>query len=224
MESYHKCIKCQAELPSNSFSIRSNGKRNNVCRDCQKEYRQKHYRKNKQYYKNKNKDNRKRLTSEVNELKNYSCTDCGEKYEPFCMDFDHISDNKYDAVAKMIHNTHSLERIKEEISKTELVCVLCHKTRTYLRLQNRDRMDLPAQQRNRKYVDHLKAAPCASCHKICEPWQMEFHHLPEFEKKNSISIMVVTCYAIKTIQREIDKCQLLCSLCHRRETAKSWWG
>ena len=216
-----QCIKCQADLAVDLFKIRSNGKRNNTCNECQKVYYRNRYRENKLHFKELNKNNRKKLASAVNKIKDHPCVDCGKKYEPFCMDFDHLGD-KYDAVAKMIHNTHSLARIKKEIDKTELVCVMCHKTRTYRRKQKITKANLPAQQRNRQYVNNLKKSSCAHCNKIYEPWQMEFHHLPEFSKRQSISIMVVTCYAIKAIQREIDKCQLLCSMCHRKETAQSW--
>lgn len=75
--------------------------------------------------------------------KNKPCCDCGNKYHFSQMQFDHVpgrgekifelSDSK-----KGI-NGHSLEEIKQEMEKCDLVCANCHSLRTFKRhLHNRD--------------------------------------------------------------------------------------
>ena len=69
----------------------------------------------------------------VNELKQAPCTDCGKKYIPYVMDFDHVRGIKTSDIAKLVNRNCSLERLREEIAKCELVCANCHRIRTYRR-------------------------------------------------------------------------------------------
>ena len=72
-----------------------------------------------------------RNTAFVRELKESTrCTDCHLFWPAYVMDFDHLRD-KTDAIARF--KNHSLERLKEEIAKCELVCSNCHRVRTYSR-------------------------------------------------------------------------------------------
>lgn len=66
----------------------------------------------------------------VVELKSHPCTDCGNKFPPICMDFDHISRNKVANVSRMVRQGSSLETVLAEIAKCELVCANCHRVRT----------------------------------------------------------------------------------------------
>ena len=75
-----------------------------------------------------------------------------------------------------------------------------------------------AKQTAREYVsDYLLDHPCAVCG---EPdiIVLEFDHLRD--KKVSISQLINRGSSIKMIQAEIDKCQVLCSNCHKRKTAQ----
>jgi hypothetical protein len=191
----------------------------NKCKTCQKKYQQSHYLRNKDRIYQNNLSKRKYLAQEVDKLKDYPCKDCGKKYEPFCMDFDHLSD-KIMAVSKMVHETFSLEKIKEEITKCELVCVLCHKNRTYQRLQEIEKKKLyPCYDRNREIIKLAKNQPCAVCNIQYQSWQMEFDHIADKEK--SVSLMLGNSQ--QKIKNEISKCQVLCALCHRQKTKKELW-
>ncbi len=191
------------------------------CKPCQKEYQEKHYAINKERIYARNLEKRKFFAQEVDKLKNMPCKDCGFKYEPCCMDFDHLSD-KIMAVSKMIHETFSLENIKKEIAKCELVCVLCHKNRTHQRLQEQGRQkQYPCYDRNRSIVLLAKAHPCNICGKTYNPWQMEFDHIDNKEK--DIGSLMNGCSKDRLVI-EMAKCQLLCSLCHRRKTKQELWN
>ena len=54
------------------------------------------------------------------------CEICGEN-EPVCLDFHHVSDDKYSEVSKMVWKGYSLKRILEEMAKCAVVCANCHR-------------------------------------------------------------------------------------------------
>lgn len=61
------------------------------------------------------------------------CVDCNENYPYWIMEFDHLSDKEF-MINKFKNTTTSLERVREEVAKCEVVCANCHKNRTYVRL------------------------------------------------------------------------------------------
>jgi hypothetical protein len=68
----------------------------------------------------------------VEELKvSTPCADCKKKFPPVCMDFDHVRGVKRSGIAKMVVQTFSVEALREEIAKCDLVCANCHRIRTY---------------------------------------------------------------------------------------------
>ena len=69
----------------------------------------------------------------VNEIKSKPCTDCGNSFPPCVMEFDHLDPKKKtNNVATLMRHTISLDRLKEEIAKCELVCANCHRIRTWI--------------------------------------------------------------------------------------------
>ena len=68
----------------------------------------------------------------IDSLRDAPCSDCGVKYPPYVMDFDHLSDKKMN-VSKMV--MYSEDVIREEVDKCEVVCSNCHRERTYQRLR-----------------------------------------------------------------------------------------
>lgn len=78
-----------------------------------------------------------RLREEIDALKSQPCKDCGNKFPPCCMDFDHLDGaTKVNNISTMITTrVASREKIYEEIDKCELVCSNCHRIRTHNRLK-----------------------------------------------------------------------------------------
>ena len=69
------------------------------------------------------------------ELKSHPCTDCGLKYHPCVMDFDHMPEfEKTYSVSDMSYK--SLDSVRKEIEKCELVCSNCHRMRTNNRMNS----------------------------------------------------------------------------------------
>ena len=60
------------------------------------------------------------------------CVDCGENYPYYMLDLDHLNTKKF-GIAQFQNVTNDLEKVKEEISKCEVVCANCHRVRTYNR-------------------------------------------------------------------------------------------
>jgi hypothetical protein len=65
-------------------------------------------------------------------MKDHPCVDCGIKYPPYIMQFDHLdSSQKIRDVSKWL--TSSFSGLIKEIEKCELVCANCHAVRTHCR-------------------------------------------------------------------------------------------
>lgn len=71
---------------------------------------------------------------------------------------------------------------------------------------------------NRKRADefiyqYLLSHPCMGCAEK-DPMVLTFDHLNPSKKRRDVSTMRSMGYSLKTIQTEIDKCQVLCFNCH----------
>lgn len=60
-------------------------------------------------------------------LATHPCVDCGEK-DVRVLEFDHLG-NKLREVSAMLHN-FTLEKVKTEIAKCQVLCVNCHRRKT----------------------------------------------------------------------------------------------
>ena len=74
----------------------------------------------------------------VDALKNAPCTDCGRTFHFTMMEWDHVRGEKTRAISTM--RTNSMESIMREIEKCDLVCVLCHRARTWNRKHQDDQI------------------------------------------------------------------------------------
>jgi len=63
------------------------------------------------------------------------CLDCGEMYPYFILQFDHLHSKEFQ-ISNYRQHTSSIDKIKEEVSKCEVVCGNCHAMRTYERRIN----------------------------------------------------------------------------------------
>ena len=79
---------------------------------------------------------RKKRLSILWALKDKPCKDCNVQYEPYVMQFDHISDNKVSNVSQL----QSIQAITLEAAKCEVVCANCHAARTWKRRNGSDNL------------------------------------------------------------------------------------
>ena len=76
----------------------------------------------------------------------------------------------------------------------------------------------------RKIYELLKSSACVDCdekHPAC----LEFDHV-RGEKKMAVSSLVKHGYSWKSIQAEIEKCEIRCANCHRKRTTQDqgWYA
>lgn len=128
-----KCPDCKLEKQDKDFgknSSRPSGKQN-YCKDCMKIRSINSYRKHKKEYFLRAYDRNKFIDNLINTAKDRPCTDCGVKYPPYVMDFDHIESlSKLNKISTMRRRKMAIEKIRTEMGKCELVCANCHRERT----------------------------------------------------------------------------------------------
>lgn len=144
-----KCKQCGKEKEEKLFAtFRSRSgelRRRSVCWECRGEYAEENRERLTKWRKEYNKTNRSKKAERdalrraegkayVDQIKtSNSCADCGGKFHPVAMDFDHGSSPKNRSVAQLVSGAYKLDLIKAEIAKCELVCANCHRVRTWTR-------------------------------------------------------------------------------------------
>ena len=68
----------------------------------------------------------------LRKLKDAPCMDCGNRFPPECMDFDHVRGVKAFEISRAAARTE--EAVRAELAKCDLVCANCHRIRTRKRL------------------------------------------------------------------------------------------
>jgi len=162
----------------------------------------------------------------VAELKKNPCSDCGQTYPSYVMDFDHRPGvEKSHPISK--RNTISWlavhakwDRVLEEVAKCDLVCSNCHRARTHARLVAvpppvKQSWQYRAGIRRRELLWSLKNVPCADCEQKYLPSIMDFDHRPGVIKVGPVSTLQVSK---KRLLEEVSKCDVVCSNCHRERT------
>ncbi len=116
------------QMHNNNHSLKTNYYRGCRCDKCLKhnsEY-QKEWRSRGKF-----EARRVKLRELRDRAKDVPCADCGNKYPPVCMDFDHLEDKTFSIGG----SSRSEESLLEEIAKCDVVCANCHRLRTQTRKQ-----------------------------------------------------------------------------------------
>ena len=129
-----RCSTCTARnLTKADFHVRGNGKLYKQCKTCRRTKIKSYYYKDKRKYieraKKSNIQIKVRIQEEIDKAKDVPCGDCGKRYPPYVMDFDHRSNKK--ANVSDLKRYCSVQRVLEEIAKCDVVCANCHRERTY---------------------------------------------------------------------------------------------
>lgn len=163
------------------------------------------------------KENQRRNQIMVNDIKRKApCSDCGNNFEPYLMDFDHLQDKEHD-VSRMISQDYYKEQILKEIAKCEIVCANCHIVRTYARKSK----TIYSLKYLACFVDDIKNQPCMDCGCIFPPEAMDFDHRNPKEKEFNIAkYRDAPIKHLDKLKEEIAKCDVVCRVCHRKRTMK----
>lgn len=131
------------------------------------------------------------------------------------------SDAKRCGKCKTVKALASFSRSIRAKSGLQSYCKLC---------SNSNRMDFYRNNRdhhrryNQRRIAHiqetlnkLKSVPCADCGNQYPPIAMDFDHLrdKEFTISNGVGLLGL---ALSTILKEVDKCEVVCAVCHRIRT------
>ena len=134
------CSFCKKQLKLDNFYQRKTGDRKGQfyekCRNCMKARGRKYYHTNRDRQLNlalKRRHKAYLLKREyINKVKDRPCVDCGIKYPFYVMDLDHKQGTiKIKDVGRMTNANWSLDKIKKEVEKCEVVCANCHRIRTF---------------------------------------------------------------------------------------------
>jgi hypothetical protein len=130
------CTKCgppAQPIENFHFKDRTRGIRHGTCKSCQNEYVRAHYKANRPYYLKKARlrnaeQNRINADFSIDYREHHPCVDCGDS-DIAVLQFDHRAD-KVLSVSVLSREGYSLEKVKREIAKCEVVCANCHTRRT----------------------------------------------------------------------------------------------
>ncbi len=117
------------------------------------------------------------------------------------------------------------------LGKRHAACKACHKLeRENYYENNREKYiagvmlsKTARREEARRYVnDYLSTHACVDCGES-DSIVLEFDHV-RGQKREAIANLIINGSSIEVLQTEIDKCEVVCSNCHRRRTAKqfSW--
>lgn len=131
------CNGCQQSKSVDAF-WKKHGAPQARCKQCQKDYHKLHYKDNKKTYVDRARIRNKKISDilkeHIHKVKDVPCQDCGIKYPHYVMDFDHRpGEKKLFSLAEAQRIKVSLDKVKEEILKCDVVCSNCHRIRTYNR-------------------------------------------------------------------------------------------
>ena len=129
-----KCSNCKVEKDQALFNKKGGGLQP-YCKECDRERSRKYYIKNKEKQKKQIYASRKKRSDKIREYirsikESNPCSDCGIYYAYYVMDFDHQRDKEF-LISRSVTDGKTLDAVKEEIDKCEIVCANCHRIRTY---------------------------------------------------------------------------------------------
>ncbi len=110
------------------------------CTDCRREYLRRHYARNIAKYRSaaraRNERRRAAIRWVIDRAKDRPCSDCGLRYPPYVMDFDHRdSTRKRFNIGRDAFALIPDAVLREEIEKCDVVCSNCHRMRTHGRMR-----------------------------------------------------------------------------------------
>jgi hypothetical protein len=113
---------------------------------------------------------------------------------------------------------------KKTLDKLTSWCKICFSE--YRKARYKQNIQISRQNTNNrranriKWLQNLKKdKPCLDCNKIYEPYCMDFDHVPDKGQKIcSVSRMLLSNASKEKILQEIQKCDLVCILCHNIRT------
>jgi len=129
------CSKCGLPKDIEEFPLRNRftQRRQSYCKDCKSDMGKNWYERNKDYQIANARKHSTEYRDSIREylhnyLLNHPCVSCGET-DPVVLEFHHLH-SKDMAISEMVTRVTSIERLEEELKKTEVLCANCHRRLT----------------------------------------------------------------------------------------------
>jgi hypothetical protein len=132
------CPLCGNRKPLSAFSrnaSRGDGVQS-YCTECRRDYLRSHYARNIAKYRAaailRNERRRAAIRRMIHEAKDRPCSDCGSRYPPYVMDFDHRdrTEKRFNIGREAFALIPDAD-LRKEIEKCDVVCSNCHRMRTH---------------------------------------------------------------------------------------------
>jgi hypothetical protein len=195
-----------------------------LCRECQKTRDNAKYHSHPESVKDRVRSRTLEHKFRLDQIKTEAgCMDCGMKGGPgYLYDFDHQRD-KVEDVSRML--SHTWESILDEVAKCQIVCGNCHRKRTYLRKYGTLELVIPSKaQKDKRLIKTIqrltefKSRPCMDCGGSFHFSAMDCDHRDPLAKSGEPS-NIARNGTMAALEIELDKCDVVCSNCHRKRTA-----
>lgn len=145
--------------------------------------------------------------AQLDQIKSVPCADCGKTFAAYSMDFDHRDPStKLSNINLMVSKAAPWFNILKEIAKCDVVCVCCHRLRTWA-------VPKAEPKKRQLLIRDLKDVPCMDCGGKFHYCQMDFDHV-RGEKTNNVAQINTS----EGILSESSKCDVVCANCHRTRT------
>ena len=167
-------------------------------------------------------------TAFLRELRDVPCHDCGGRFAPHQMDFDHRDPReKSFNLCSGRAALKNRDQILAEAAKCDVVCVNCHRLRSRTRhrawLASRTPSVSARTERQRAHwrhsadlLDQLRSVPCSDCGGVFPQCAMDFDHRDPATKVRHVTRMIMG--SIERMLAEVAKCDIVCANCHRLRT------
>lgn len=123
------CTKCGFDKNESEFHRKTKKRLHSICKDCKKDYDRGWYKTNERRRNLLRKRAEERRIRNIKFIREYKlskgCKRCGYNNSYFALEFHHRDEDKKYTISKM--NTLSLETIKKEIEKCDVLCSNCHR-------------------------------------------------------------------------------------------------
>ncbi|CAK7994694.1 Hypothetical protein POVR1_LOCUS218 [uncultured virus] len=147
------------------------------------------------------------------------------------LDFDHLTeeeqrsrglihpDELFIPKKQYIGRINSLDGIRLEAAKCQLICQQCHTKETIRREKGNSHMSSDTI-RKLEITNKIKSEGCEICHyqNTSLLRYFEFDHLDPTDKISCVALMVKAQYTVDELIEECKKCRVLCAQCHRIHT------
>jgi predicted Zn-ribbon and HTH transcriptional regulator len=165
----------------------------------------------------------------LREMRAMPCADCGERFEPHQMDFDHRDPtSKSFTIMSGRASLKSRDVLLAEVAKCDVVCANCHAVRSQRqsarRWENGGFGTSPRIDEKRRHwrsqaqtLRGFRSVPCQDCGGVFSPYAMEFDHRDPGSKSQRVMAMIGRA-GMQRILDEVAKCDVVCANCHRMRT------